>query len=180
MFLTARLAILSSLSFLSRATSLSLLSSLFHSSLTLLSLTLTLFPLASRHSLPSSSLHKIRNSRTHAHKRIHTLSVSNASHKQPQGLTFSIVYATPLGTSAIIEHWRESWVLSQNCPSHVILFSNHVGWSLCCSSLTGEIVQDRLVAKKVGDICRKRESFAETRESNILRTNSIWFSNDVR
>ena len=34
------------------------------------------------------------------------------------GLTFSIVYAIRLGTSAV-EHQGKSWALSQNCLSHI-------------------------------------------------------------
>ena len=52
---------------------------------------------------------KIRHSHTHAHKRVHKQS-------QVPGLTFSTVYGTPLGTSAIVGHLRKFWALSQNLP----------------------------------------------------------------
>ena len=112
----ARLATLNSLSSLSRATFNSL-SSLFHGSLILLSLT-------SQHSLCSLWLldtaflicTKIRHSYTQTHPQYFKRQAWRASHKQSQvpGITFFTVHSTPLGTSAIVEHWRESWALSQN------------------------------------------------------------------
>ena len=90
---------------LARLATLNSLSSLFHDSLTLLSLT-------SRHSLPSSSAQKFV---IRTHIRVHTFSVLNArpSYKQSQapGLTFFTVYGTPLETFAIVGHWREFWAL---------------------------------------------------------------------